>query len=257
MERETQTVEDERRRRLDSGSYRRSHTQPWSSDRDEQDDYDETGHSGRISNRTYHPTRLPSPVQGLSYFPHEDFRLLDILDISRTGRREKTNLCHDFDPRDLGRSNHSYKPNRAPSLYRGYTSYNSSYSDFIEIAQGTGDTIMIEKDKKRSKRERMRDRRPRAEELAARTQEAIRQAELEIKTAASNKAEEEAERLWRADYPEDPQSRLCAIRSFSKLSSKDTIYKDNTIGDEGRIDDLLASVGKNMIKNSFLERAWR
>ncbi|SCN82482.1 uncharacterized protein FFC1_03906 [Fusarium fujikuroi] len=62
-----------------------------------------------------------------------------------------------------------------------------------------------------------------------------------------------AEGLWKAGYREGPGGRLRAIRSFSKLSSKDTISRDSTIGDEARMDDLLACVGKKMMKTPSLK----
>ncbi|KAK2690608.1 hypothetical protein QWA68_010283 [Fusarium oxysporum] len=113
----------------------------------------------------------------------------------------------------------------------------------IQAAQRAADET-IQKEKEERKR---------VEELARGRFEEPLQEEAEAKAAAANKAQEEAERLWRAEYPEDPRGRLRAMRSFSKLYNKDTISRDSTIGNEARMDDILACVGKKMMKTGFLK----
>ncbi|KAI8407816.1 hypothetical protein FOFC_10743 [Fusarium oxysporum] len=206
----------------------------------------------------------------------------DILEGKRTMRIEKADLDYNVDPRNLGPFNRTYKPSRTSSPSRGYTSYSRSYDDPIEATPSTNRPHIYKSTQaqliprefghqfpKISRAEW--EARPKIEAARTATDEMIQkeesrnlaevpalflpnrapQEEAEANAAAANKAHEEAERLWRAEYPEGPRSHLRAMQSFSKLYNKDTISRDSTIGNEARMDDLLACVGKRMMKSPF------
>ncbi|KAL7755861.1 hypothetical protein ACKLNR_014388 [Fusarium oxysporum f. sp. zingiberi] len=65
-----------------------------------------------------------------------------------------------------------------------------------------------------------KEERKRVEELARGRFEKPLQEEAEAKAAAANKAQEEAERLWRAEYPEGPRGRLRAMWSLVSYTTK-------------------------------------
>ncbi|KAF5657245.1 hypothetical protein FCIRC_13338 [Fusarium circinatum] len=200
-------------------STRGSRIQLHASDRNQQDNHDDTDHSGRLSNRIYNLTQKPAPFRDDSYSSDEYPRATDIFE-GLGG--EKADLYYDFDPRNLSPSNRTYEPLRMPSSYIDHTSHDRS---FVNIG------------------------------AAARS---LEEALEEMKTsgyAASNEAEEEAEHLWRAEYPEGLRSRLRARLSFSKLHNKDTISRDSTIRNEAQMDDLLACVGKRMMKTPSLKES--
>ncbi|KAF5634287.1 hypothetical protein F52700_6011 [Fusarium sp. NRRL 52700] len=111
--RETRRAEDARRIRLDKEHYRGSHIQSWYSDRNEQDHYDETDFSGRLSNVTdafYNPGLERSKSSDSSSFSDEypgttDIRLKEIERemLERERERERERRLHDTD--QLARQN--------------------------------------------------------------------------------------------------------------------------------------------------------
>ncbi|KAH7200989.1 hypothetical protein BKA60DRAFT_625373 [Fusarium oxysporum] len=241
-------TEKERRISPQGQSYhrvRRPQIQPGSSNQNGEDDYYDIDHSRRPSNRTFNPTRTPSPFRDYLYSSYEHPRAADILEGKRTMRRENADLDYDVDPRNLGPFNRTYKPSRTPSPSRGYTSYSRSYDDPIEATPSPNRPHIC-----KSTQAKLIPREF-GHQFAKISRAEAPQEEAEANAAAANKAHEEAERLWRAEYPESPRSQLRAMQSFSKLYNKDTISRDSTIGNEARMDDLLACVGKRMMKSPF------
>ncbi|KAH7480516.1 hypothetical protein FOMA001_g8915 [Fusarium oxysporum f. sp. matthiolae] len=277
-------TEKERRISPQGQSYhrvRRPQIQSGSSNQNGEDDYYEIDHSGRPSNRTFNPTRTPSPFRDYTYFFHEYPRAADIVEGLRALPIKKTDSDYDVDPRNLGPFNRTYKPSRTPSPSQGYTSYSRSYGDLIEATPSTNrphiykqnsypesmvanslqspglreSILKIQAAQKATDEtiQKEEEERKRVEELALGRFEKALQEEAEAKAADANKGQEEAERLWRAEYPECPRGRLRAMRSFSKLYNKDTISRDSTTGSEARMDDLLACMGKKMMRTPFLK----
>ncbi|KAI3584128.1 hypothetical protein IWW34DRAFT_842959 [Fusarium oxysporum f. sp. albedinis] len=204
-------------------------------------DYDVDRRNLGVSDLPYKPSRELSPYQGYtSYSRSYD----DPMEATPSTNRP-----------------HIYQSTEAKFMRRGYGVQFDTDSDSERDRRRKADEAIRDAEKraksagKEMKRadKRLRKEKERREGESTEELTQMRFENDEAKAAASNKAQEEAERLWRAENPEGPRSGLRARRSFSKLQNKDTISRDSTIGNEARIDDLLACVGKRMMKPPFLK----
>ncbi|KAF5253483.1 hypothetical protein FANTH_1554 [Fusarium anthophilum] len=257
---------EERGTRLDTDLYTGSRIQAWSSDLIEEDDFDETDYSGRLFNRIYNPTRISSPFLDSSSFLYEHPRTTDIFGELHTIKRKTADLDYEIKFYNPGPSSRAYRPRPGPPLFQDYIWDDVSY--VVEAARGPRGNVMLREDKnlrdgeEERRREELRERaeeeeeereRQAAEQKARKRFEKALQEEAEAKAATSKKVQEEAERLWRAENPNWTRAHLHGMYSFTKLYNKDTISRDSTIGNEARMDDLLACVGKRMMSTHLLK----
>ncbi|KAF5586168.1 hypothetical protein FPCIR_8019 [Fusarium pseudocircinatum] len=150
---------------------------------------------------------------------------------------------------------HTYSSNRTPLPFREPTYSSYEYPRAADSFEGSID-MRRERPRSGDVEQGLREIQEEIqEEIKRRRFEKVLQEDAEVKTAALNEPQAEAERPWRAESPEWPRAHLRGMYSFSELPNKDTISRDITIGNEAEMDDLLGSVGKRMIKYSFLKES--
>ncbi|CVK98792.1 uncharacterized protein FMAN_08436 [Fusarium mangiferae] len=192
-----------------------------------EDEYYDINHFGRPFNRTDNPTRTPSPLR--YYSPHSSVQpgTVDIFG-GRSGLGiEKAELAYDVNTRNLGQPNPPSKPSQTPPTYGDYASHSRVYEKVVEASIRPMSIGM-------------------SNEKLVKWRAWIR---ADAQLATESFTHEQA----KAEYREGPGGRLREMRSFSNLYSNDTISRDSTIGNEARMDDLLACVGNKMMKAPSLK----